>query len=521
MKIEFPGYCSRTFVRLFIFLILAACSSSPPTIEEQAIQTPIPTQNPTPTGTISKAKSEGAVRSSYLAGTWYPADREELENITSTLLEMVTPIEGKPMALIVPHAGYVYSGPVAAFGFKQIEAYDFEVAVIIAADHQPPISDRISIWSEGGFETPMGVVPVNAELAKEIVDSDPLITSDTGAHAGEHPIEIQLPFLQSVCPDCTIVPILMGDTGEESVQALSDALGKHLKDRNAVVIASSDLSHYPKYDHALAVDSETLSAVEVGDPVLVQKTIQESLSAGIPNLATCACGEGPIFVAMQVAQDMGSNTITLLSYANSGDSPYGDKEQVVGYGAVMFWQYEPLVLSNEQKAQLISLARGSIEEYLEIQKFSPFESNDADFNHLSNVFVTLKKGEELRGCVGQIKATLPLGQAVQQAAISAASEDPRFPPLEVEELPQLTIEISILSPFKRITDIETIEVGNHGLLIYKSGQSGLLLPQVAVQEGWNREEFLENLCLKASLPEDCWQENAALYVFETTDFGEE
>lgn len=520
MNFDNSWYFSRPLIRLFIFLILAACSS-PPIIEERATQTVTPTQTRAPTGTISKPSPEGIVRPSYLAGTWYPANKEELENIASSLLEMVTPIDGKPIALIVPHAGYVYSGPVAAFGFKQIESYDFEVAVIIAADHQPPRSDRIAVWSGGGFMTPLGVVPVDAELAQDIVDSHPLITSDTAPHAEEHPIEIQLPFLQTVCPHCAIVPILMGDDEQESVQALREALRDNLKDRNAVVIASSDLSHYPEYEHAVKVDSNTLSAIESGDPMLVRNTIQESLSAGVPNLVTCACGKGPILVAMSVAQDLQANTTTLLSYANSGDSPYGDREQVVGYGAVMFWRYEPLELSADQKAQLLSIAHGSIEEFLVSQELSEFETEDPDFNRLSNVFVTLKKGEELRGCMGQMKAILPLGQAVQQAALSAATKDARFPPLEIDELPQVTIEISILSPFMRITDIEAIEVGTHGLLIFKGGQSSLLLPQVAVQESWDRIEFLENLCIKAELPERCWRENAALYTFVTNDFGED
>lgn len=521
MKQNYSWRVTRILVCTLAPLILVACSS-PAATEEPAMLTPSPT--PThfqiPTATIYQPTLDENIRPSSLAGTWYPADQEELESIISSLLDMVKPVAGKPIALIVPHAGYFYSGPVAAYGFKQIKAYDFEVAVIIAADHQPPLSDPISVWSEGGFETPLGVIPVDAELAQDIVDSHPLITSDTAPHADEHPIEIQLPFLQSVCSQCAIVPILMGDDQQESVQALSEALLDNLKGRKAVVIASSDLSHYPEYDHAVAIDSATISAIESGDPHLVRQTIQKSLSAGIPNLMTCACGEGPILVAMQVAQGLQSNTTTLLSYANSGDSPYGDRDQVVGYAAVMFWQYEPLRLTAEQKDQVLTLARRTIEEYLANQELPTFESDDPNLTHLANVFVTLKKGEELRGCIGQMKAVLPLYQAIQQAAVSAATKDARFPPLESDELSQVTIEISILSPFKRITDTETIEVGTHGILIYKGGQSGLLLPQVAVESGWDRDQFLENLCLKAGLPVDCWQENAALYTFETIEFGE-
>ena len=126
------------------------------------------------------------------------------------MLAAVEPVDGEPIGLIVPHAGYVYSGPVAAYGFKQLEGAGYDVAVVIASDHQSPLSAPISVWAEGGFETPLGIVPVDVELAQALVEADPRITFDPTTHEGEHPIEIELPFLQRACPDCSIVPVLMG-----------------------------------------------------------------------------------------------------------------------------------------------------------------------------------------------------------------------------------------------------------------------------------------------------------------------
>jgi hypothetical protein len=437
------------------------------------------------------------------------------------MLAEVEPVDGAPVALILPHAGYVYSGPVAAAGFAQLAQGEYDVAVIIAADHQPPISNPISVWAEGGFETPQGVVPVDAELAGALLEADPRITFDPAAHEGEHPIEIELPFLQRVCPHCTIVPILMGADDEETVQVLSDALLSALPGRRAVVIASSDLSHYPSREDAVRVDSATLAAVETGDPDAVRAAIAASMRAGVPNLVTCACGEGPILVAMRVAAGLGAETVTVLRYANSADSPYGDEKQVVGYGAVMFWHYEPLDLTPQRREELLALARSTLETYLESGTFPLYETDDPVLTRRSGVFVTLRQGETLRGCIGHTRADLPLYRAVQEMAVAAATQDPRFPPLTVDGLADVAIEISVLSPFRRVTDVDEIEVGIHGLMIFKDGHQGLLLPQVPVEEEWDRGAFLEGLCQKAGLPAGCWQEGATLYAFTAVVFGEE
>jgi hypothetical protein len=461
------------------------------------------------------------IRSSVIAGSWYPEDPEELTAMVDGFLDAVEPIDGSPIALIVPHAGYVFSGSVAAYGFKQLTNADYDTAVIIASDHQFPLSDPISIWAEGGFETPLGIVPVDAELSAAILASDSRITFDEMAHDGEHPIEIELPYLQRVCPQCKIVPILMGDDSQESIQMLSKALLEVLPGKRAVVIASSDLSHYPSFDDALVVDGATLTAIETGDPAHVESTIKSLMATGFSNLSTCACGEGPIRVAMRVAQARGSDTITVLSYANSGHSPYGDQTQVVGYGAVMFWKYDPINLTSALRLELLSLARTTLAEYLNAGTLPEYETDDPVISRRSGAFVTLKKDGELRGCVGNLRSDTPLYRVVQEMTVSAATSDPRVPQLTLEELDLISIEISVLSPLKRITDINVIEVGKHGLAIHQAGMQGVLLPQVAIEEGWDRQAFLENVCLKAGLSYDCWQGKPNIYTFTALVFGEE
>jgi len=518
-----PETCNlkSMLVLILIALLLSACAGQPPSPTTPTL-TPVVTTPTQPTPTVPP----GRIRPAVVAGSWYPDDANELAQMMDEMLAAVEPVDGVPIGLIVPHAGYVYSGPVAAVGFRQLEQGEYDVAVIIASDHQPPISAPISVWAEGGFETPLGVVPVDVDLAQALVEADPRITFDAAAHEGEHPIEIELPFLQRVCPACSIVPVLMGAADEETVRALADALLEALPGRRAVVIASSDLSHYPTYDDALVVDGATLGAIETGDPARVRETVGALMAAGFSNLVTCACGEGPILVTMRIAQGLGADTVTVLRYANSGDVS-GDHSQVVGYGAVMLWRYEPPDLTEAQREELLALARAAIEEHLKTGQVPDYETDDPALTRRSGAFVTLKEGGDptglgasLRGCIGHTRPDQPLYQVVQRMAVAAATSDPRFPPLTQEELAGITIEISVLSPFRRVADVEQVEVGTHGLVIFKDGQQGLLLPQVPVEQGWDREAFLGNLCFKAGLPLGCWQEGASIYAFTAIVFGE-
>lgn len=489
-------------------------------------------------GIIQELNSAPAsVRRPVVAGQWYPHQPETLAQTVDTLLNLAEPIDGQPLGLVVPHAGYAFSGAVAASGFRQLWDGDYQVAVIIAADHRPPLSQPIAVWATGGFATPLGVVPIDEPLAAALIAADPRIRVDPAAHLNEHPIEIELPFLQRVCPNCRIIPILMSSADDETVEILTTALLKVLPKHGVVVIASSDLAHYPKFEDAVRVDQTTLAAIETGRPAEVRAATAQMIAEGVSNLKTCACGLGPIFVTMGVAAGLGADTTTLLHYANSGHSPRGSMDKVVGYGAVMMWRYQPLTLTSEQQQNLLKRARTAITNYLQSTSMPDWPPLDSALLRRAGAFVTLRSPEKgpadrleplsgaapvlkLRGCMGHVTADLPLYQAIQNVAISAATADPRLPPVTLEALDDIVIEISILSPLRRITRLEDIEIGRHGLLISQNERRGLLLPEVAEHAGWDRQTFLENLCRKAQLPPQAWQQGAALYGFTTLKFKE-
>jgi AmmeMemoRadiSam system protein A len=318
-----------------------------------------------------------------------------------------------------------------------------------------------------------------------------------------------------------------------------------LSGKKALIVASSDLSHYPSYDDARRVDLATLAAIETMDPQQLTETLDEYMSEGIPELFTLCCGEGPIRVAMMVAKKLGANQATVLRYANSGDSPFGDRDQVVGYGAVMFWRGEKNLtspsttlrtgfvtsappsppqeltpLSSDEREKLLGIARQTLAQFLETGTVLRFEVSEPNLYQERGCFVTLKKGGELRGCIGNLAPARPLYLTVQNVAISAAISDSRFPQVTREELKDISVEISVLSPFELIEDVSEIEVGRHGLVIVKGQNQGVLLPQVATEQNWDRDELLHQICLKAGLPEDAWQEGAQLYVFTAEVFGE-
>jgi MEMO1 family protein len=519
MRIHFV---SRILLMLLLLGAVSACAAPPiapqaeGTISTQAAPAAPSTAQPTRGSTEAAA----TVRPAAFAGTWYPGTPDDLRSTVDDFLAAVKPIDGAPIALIVPHAGYTYSGQVAATGFKQLAQGTYDVAVIIGADHAEPISNPIAVYPEGGFETPLGVVPVDADLAQAIIAADPNIKADPAAHQGEHVIEMELPFLQRVCPNCKIVPVLIGTDDPVTVAALGNALAKVLPGRRAVMIASSDLSHYPAYADAVTVDRDTLNAIETGDPTVVRSTIDASLARKTGGLATCACGESAILAVMQAAKQLGADTVSVLRYANSGDVAGADKNQVVGYGAVMLWHYEPPQLSIEQRTALLAAARNAMAEHLKSGQMPKAQVGDPVLDRPAGAFVTLTEKGELRGCIGHMTADAPMVRTIQEMAVAAAESDPRFPTLTAAELAQVKLEISVLSPLHRVTDPNEIRVGTDGLMIDKFGEQGVFLPQVPVQQGWDREAYLENLCLKAGLDQGCWKEDAKLYTFTAVVFGE-
>jgi hypothetical protein len=527
----------RRIVVLAMIALVTACAG--PTATPAPMETPKPTVALTPTTLPTPSE----VRKPAVAGKFYPDDAEQLSKMIDAFLAQAERVgaEGQarpePIAIIVPHAGYIFSGQVAAYAFKQIEGVNYEAIVVVGTNHTTPGFRRVSVYAKGAFETPLGLVPIDTELAKALIAADERIVFERGVHRHEHSIEVELPFLQKLYPGHAIVPVIVGEPSPENCEALSEALAKVLSDKKALIVASSDFSHYPSYHDACRVDMATLAAIETMDPGRLTEVINKYMRKGIPNLHTLCCGEGPIRVAMMAARKLGANRVTLLKYANSGDTPFGDWDQVVGYGAVMFWRGEGnltnfvisappsppkklVPLNSDEREKLLVIARQTIAQFLETGTVPCFEVSEPNLFQERGCFVTLKKRSKLRGCIGNLVPRRPLYLTVQDAAISAAINDHRFLPVTREELEDISIEISILSPIEPIEDVSEIEVGRHGLVIVKGQNQGVLLPQVATEQHWDRDEFLRQICLKAGLPEDAWQEGAQLYVFTAEVFEE-
>ncbi len=467
------------------------------------------------------------IRESVIAGTWYPGDPGTLEKTLRGYLDAVpetedkTPFAEPPTALIVPHAGYRYSGQVAAHAYKRLQNAPFDTVFIIAPSHRVRFSG-VSVYDGAGYRTPLGVVPIDRETTTALMQSDDRIRYVPEAHAQEHSLEIQLPFLQTVLGDFTLVPLVMGDQSLSTCRWLSEKAASAARGKSALIVASTDLSHYHSYEAAKKLDKVVLDRVAAFDP--------EGLNRRLASGECEACGGGPMVAAMMAARHLGADDAQVLNYANSGDVT-GDKSRVVGYMAAVFWKSGSKKqsdnssekngpgLSKAEKALLHKIARESIVARLKGQSPPKHDIPSPTLKETRGAFVTLKKNGRLRGCIGHIVGRLPLADTVREMAQAAAFEDPRFPPVTASEFDDMEIEISAMTPLKEIDAMEEIQVGIHGLYITNGRRSGLLLPQVATEYGWNRQTFLEQTCRKAGLPKDAWKASGTkIFTFSAEVF---
>lgn len=283
-----------------------------------------------------------AVRSPVAAGTFYPADAKRLETGVRTLLDQALPPRGaRPIALVVPHAGYVYSGLIAADGWRQSEGHRYDLVVLLGPNHTVAYFSGIAVFLGSGFRTPLGVVPVDEPAAAALLAADHESTSDPLPHEREHSLEVQLPFVQTVLPGVPILPVVVGSEDPHRCERFGVALANVLAGRRALIVSSSDLSHYPRYEDARAADRAVLAAIARLDPEGLRRTVAAEEHAGRPGLTTCACGVSPLLATLAAARTLGATRGTVLSHANSGDAVAGDRERVVGYGAVTITVGEP------------------------------------------------------------------------------------------------------------------------------------------------------------------------------------
>ncbi|MCX5907769.1 MAG: AmmeMemoRadiSam system protein B [Deltaproteobacteria bacterium] len=465
------------------------------------------------------------VRKPAVAGSFYPAEAQTLSRQVKEFLAQASKkeIRGDIIALVSPHAGYMYSGQVAAHSFKLVQGMKFDAVVVVAPSHRVAFQGA-SVYDRGGYQTPLGVLPVEKDLCQKLMQESNVIRFLPQAHGAEHSLEVQLPFLQEVLGEFPLVPVVIGDQSFPTCEKVGQAIARTVQGKKVLLVASTDLSHFHSYDEAVKLDQGVMKGIERFDP--------QRLSADLEAGKGEACGGGAVVAVMVAAKELGANRAQVLKYMNSGDVT-GDRSGVVGYAAAVFyregWGEEKekgprkagisLGLSEGEKKTLRQIAQATIEGRLKKEKPPKIDSLTATLREKRGAFVSLHKQGRLRGCIGLIQPSKPLHQSVEQMAAAAAFDDPRFPPVSLKELKDLEIEISVLTPLTRMKEVHEIEVGKHGLYIKKGFYSGLLLPQVATEYNWDRATFLEETCRKAGLHRNAWKDpDAEIYLFSADIF---
>ena len=463
------------------------------------------------------------IRKPAVAGSWYEGNPDKLRAAVKRYVENAKfiSVPGEVIGIISPHAGHVYSGPVAGYAFKHIMGKEFETVVVVAPNHADPRLSFSSVYTRGAYETPLGVIPVDIETAKAIAEydkSDSVKESDLGHMTGyggskEHTLEIILPFIQVAVGDFKLVPIVMGDNdrGFNSCSVLAKAIVSAVEGKKALIVASSDLSHFYDVGTLKIMDNSVREHIESYDP--------EGLLKDMASGKCEACGGLPIVAVMMACKELGATEANVLNMANSGDIT-GDYSGPVGYLAAVITtpagenssaEKEAKVgvdlgVSEEEKDVLRNVVKKTLETVVNGGAVPKFDNYSGKLGEEWGAFVTLTKKGQLRGCIGHIVGDKPLIETVAEMAKAAALQDWRFTPVKPSELPDIDFEISVLTPIRKIDNIEEIVVGRDGIIISRGMNHGLLLPQVATEYGWDRITFLEHTCIKAGLPGDAWKD---------------
>lgn len=462
-------------------------------------------------------------RKPAVTGSFYPDNAKEIKSMLTPWLHADAQVA--PQALIVPHAGYVFSGEVAASAFSRIpKNHPYKRIFLLGPSHRVGFTGASVQTYYSSAETPLGKVPVDVALGKELIDKgkgDFIFRAD--AHDREHCLEVQLPFLQMVYDQVPpIVPIVIGSQRLEVLQRIAAVLKPYFNEDNLFII-SSDFSHYPSYENAKASDlflADTITSGGLEEFLHALRQIDKMDFAGED---TAACGACAIAVLLSMMDTQGRDHFVAdhVMYRNSGDSVYGDKDRVVGYNAIVFNRLPEkkddhlFHFTEEEKKAMVAAARSSIYSALRLD----YDGDDTPVGILKEkgygVFVTLHLNGRLRGCIGRFSSSSTLHATIREMARAAAFEDPRFPSLSRNEAHQIDIEISVLSPLKRISSIDEFKLGRDGIYMIKGSRHGTFLPQVAKETGWTTEEFLGHCASeKAGIGYYGWKD-AELYTYQT------
>ena len=487
---------------------------------------------------------EPVVRPATQANRFYTGDARELSEEVDSLLALHRgeTIFNNVAALIVPHAGYYFSGNVAAAAYMAVpKDKQYKRIFLLGPSHHEWL-DGASVNTEADYyATPLGQVKVDRETALALTAADSVFRYEPRAHDREHCLEVQLPFLQrrfgegkstqtngdfkspqtdSVPP---IVPIIISTNDFQKLKRIAEALKPYLTEENLFIV-SSDFSHYPKYEDACKVDARTGKAVESGDVEQFIAALEENARRGVPGLATSACGELAIATLLMMIDS--TYEVKHLMYQNSGDAEESDHSRVVGYHAFAIVRNgrartdTDFSLSEDEKRMLKEIALTSIKDSLDGKPISHHSPLTSHLSEKCGAFVSLHKHGRLRGCIGHFGEDVPLHEIVAEMARAAAFEDPRFMPVTADELSDIDIEISVLTPMRRIQSLDEFELHRHGIYIRRGYRSGTYLPQVADEVNWTKEEFVSHCAQdKAGIGWDGWRDaETELYVYEAIVF---
>jgi MEMO1 family protein len=452
-----------------------------------------------------------------VAGGFYPQNPGELRRQVNEFLqvppEVIVGQDRDIVGILCPHAGYRYSGPVAGQSFGAVRGRDYRTVVVVALSHRQGAL-KASVLHRPAYDTPLGSLEIDNTFVKRLLaEHGDLFDSKEAVFRTEHSLEVQLPFIQVALPEAKVVPIIVAVHDDQMTEKIGEALFEVFGKRQDVLFAvSSDLSHFFPYQEAVALDNKLLEQ-------LASWQIDEWKQQAVRSKEGM-CGFRPMqaFVGMFGRYAAADRQVVRLEYKNSGDTS-GDKTKgVVGYGSLAFTLKKGVRMEKgakkdfgpfglEERRYLMGLAKRSVAAAAKGEKFNAEQPAIELLADKGAAFVTLKKDGQLRGCIGHVVAHVPLYQCVADVARSATIHDRRFRPVSPEEVENLDFEISVLTA-PELTTPDNVVVGRDGLIMSNGGRSGLLLPQVPVEWGWDKDEFLAHTCRKAGLPTDCWKDPA-------------
>jgi AmmeMemoRadiSam system protein B/AmmeMemoRadiSam system protein A len=429
-------------------------------------------------------------RQAVVAGQFYPAQAAKLSEMIRSMVDEKAEKE-EVIGLVSPHAGYIYSGPVAGAVISRVR---FKDTFIIIGPNHTGMGKPLSIMTKGTWETPLGQVEIDSELAEKILATSKHLEEDSRAHQAEHSIEVQVPFLQYFKKDIRIVPIIIGYANPAAYKELGKEIAQALKSlkREAVIIASSDMSHYEPQEVAQRKDSQAIEAIlELNEDELLRRVSELNISM---------CGYAPTVALITAAKKLGASRAELVRYQTSGDTT-GDYSAVVGYAGIILTRMSPLA----------KLAKETVETYVrEGEIIKPPKKLTPEMKKKAGVFVSIHKLGGLRGCIGTFEpqeANVALETITN--AVSSATRDPRFAPVSPKELKDLEYKVDVLTSPEPVESEEQLDPKKYGCIVECGLRRGLLLPDL---EGVDTVDYQISICRqKAGIMPD---EPVKLYRFQ-------